>query len=71
MLDVRFTKYSTCAAKKPGEGLELSRRWTGFFFMLESETYLLQASLRKNGLADPNKLKPNLFQVRWQEPRNL
>ena len=45
VLEVKFTKYCTCAAKNPGELKEYSQEWTGFFIILELEPYMLKAYL--------------------------
>ena len=47
VLEAKFTKYCTCAAKNPGQAPELSREWTGFFIILVLEPYVLKAYLGK------------------------
>ena len=50
VLEVKFTKYCTCAAGKPGVLKEYSRPWTGFFTIVELEPYMLEAYLGKNNI---------------------
>ena len=45
VLEVKFTKYCTCAAGNPGQSPELSQPWTGFSIIVELEPYMLGAYL--------------------------
>ena len=47
VLDVKFTKYCTCAVENPGELEQLSWPWTGFSIILDLEPYMLEAYLEK------------------------
>ena len=55
VLEVKFTKYCTCAARDPGGAPELSRPWTGFFIILELEPYMLEAYLGKKLVRRPSE----------------
>ena len=54
-MEVKFTKYCTCAAENPGQAPELSRDRPGFSTILELEPYMLEAYLRKNGAHNMKK----------------
>ena len=47
VLEVKFTKYCTCAQGDPGEDGEYSRECTGFSIIVELELYMLKAYLGK------------------------
>ena len=47
VLEVKFTKYCTCAAESPAQAQQYSRLWTTFSVILELETYMLEAYLGK------------------------
>ena len=48
VLEVKFTKYCTCAAKNPGQHGGYSWLWTGFSSISVLEPYMLEAYLGKN-----------------------
>ena len=47
VLKVMFTKYRTCATKRPRPDLELPRPWAGFSPIVELEPYMLKAYLKQ------------------------
>ena len=46
VLEVKFTKYCTCAAENPVEGGIFFPLWTWFSFILKSDPYMLEAYFR-------------------------
>ena len=67
VLEVKFTKYCTCAARNPGELGELSREWQGFSIICKLEPYMLKTYLGKNDL----EARPENNFLSILRPKNL